>query len=115
VRGRLVTLEDGWPALVPAAEDVLATGTRDALADVEAQRVARAPLPRSREERLAVDGDLLELDEAPSLLPSLDHYEGFVAGAPSLYVRVLVPVFRVAEGDVVVAWTYVAGDALPRT
>ena len=52
-----------------------------------------------------VHGELQTFDDPADRLAAIDALEGFHPGAPSLYLRVLLPVRRNAE--YVAAWTYV--------
>jgi len=55
-----------------------------------------------------VYGELLTFDDPESRLPAIDRLEGFHPGGPSLYKRVLVPVF--SKNSLSSAWLYVAKD-----
>ncbi|HEC03376.1 MAG TPA: gamma-glutamylcyclotransferase, partial [Phycisphaerales bacterium] len=52
-----------------------------------------------------VYGELLTFDDPETRLPTIDRLEGFRPGGPSLYRRVLVPVYIV--GQKLLAWLYV--------
>jgi len=55
-----------------------------------------------------VYGELLTFDDPETRLPAIDRLEGFHPGGPSLYRRVLVPVW--AAGAVLLAWLYTDGS-----
>lgn len=111
VRGRLYD-GPGFPVLEVPAEDLLAGGTADPLADVATQgrldcRMRRDP--KAIQEAAAggwgiVYGELLSFDDPESRLPAIDRLEGFRPDRPSLYRRVLVPA-RVG-GIRALAWVY---------
>jgi gamma-glutamylcyclotransferase (GGCT)/AIG2-like uncharacterized protein YtfP len=107
VHGRLFLHPSGYPVLSVPETTVLAEGTADTAVDLAAQgsrldcsvpHVPGWPL---------IEGELLTLADPGKWLPALDEYEGFEAGRPSLYRRVLVPVRSVRS---VAAWAYVAGS-----
>ena len=112
VRGRLYE-GPGFPLLEVPAEDVLAYGTADPLADVATQARLSGrmgsysqPVPESATAGAggAVYGDLLTFDDPELRLPALDWLEGFRPGASSLYRRVLVP--ATVRGACEFAWVY---------
>ena len=111
VRGQLYELPSGIPILRVPAEDVLATGTRDPLADVATQeRLAGGLIWMPGDDWDSVQGELMTFEDPETRLPRIDCLEGFRPGRASLYRRVLVPVLRGA--DVVPAWCYVADGFL---
>jgi len=116
VRGRLYEMPSGIPVLQVPEADILAHGTADPLADVAAQaRFAEDlasildPVPESATagDWAPVYGELLTFDDPETRLPAIDRLEGFHPGGPSLYRRVLVPVY--AEKELIPAWLYVGG------
>jgi gamma-glutamylcyclotransferase (GGCT)/AIG2-like uncharacterized protein YtfP len=105
VRGRIYDLPSGYPALVVPEEDVRAAGTADPLKDAfEQQRLGRADVYGP--DGTLVSGELLTFDDPEERLPALDRLEGFAAGKPSPYRRVLIPA-EISEGAGVLAWAYV--------
>ena len=57
-----------------------------------------------------VYGELLTFDDPEVRLPAIDRLEGFRPGGPSLYRRVLVPVW--VNKGLLLAWLFVAGQQL---
>jgi len=123
VRGRLYELPPGIPVLEVPEADVLAHGTADPLADVATQArlaaefAARAVHPDPGENGAPggrwgpVYGELLTFDDPETRLPAIDHLEGFLPDGPSLYRRVLVPVY--AGGALPeLSWVYVSARPL---
>lgn len=117
VRGRLYETDCGLPVLQVPEADILAHGTADPCADVAAQKrfeakMAQHPDPRAKGRTRRgwglVRGELMTFDDPEERLPRLDRLEGFHPGSPSLYNRVLVPVF--SDGVSAVAWAYVGGE-----
>ena len=126
VRGRLYTLPEGYLVLVVPPERILANGSGDAIADVTRQEsFARSRwsregtsgcgpyhasvMPAASPEDAGwqdVHGELQTFDDPADRLAAIDALEDFHPGAPSLYLRVLLPVRRYSE--YVAAWTYVA-------
>lgn len=114
VRGCLYIRPDRIPFLEVPDEDILATGTADAVADAVIQeRLARDIKSRKSAEsppdlpvsgRGAVRGELLVFDNPETRLPAIDRLEGFRPGGRSLYRRILVPAW--VNGTCTVAWTY---------
>jgi len=141
MRGRLYEMHSGIPVLKVPDGDVLAHGTSDVLADLSACNAQAGVAAQSRlSEELAsypepaqqsatagdwapVYGELLTFDlpapsearqagDPESRLPAIDRLEGFHPGGPSLYRRVLVPVFT---GETVVpVWLYVGDEIIKR-
>lgn len=121
VSGRLYEMDCGLPVLQVPEADILAHGSADPRADVGTQACLEAEMaqhPDLRGKGLTrrgwglVRGELMTFDDPAERLPRLDRLEGFRPGGPSLYRRVLVPVFT---GDrPVPAWAYVAGYGLRR-
>jgi gamma-glutamylcyclotransferase (GGCT)/AIG2-like uncharacterized protein YtfP len=106
VRGRLYTLPEGYPVLVVPPDMILANGSGDAIADVTRQETCVMPAASPEEaEWQDVHGELQTFDDPADRLAAIDALEGFHPGAPSLYLRVLLPVRRYSE--YVAAWTYV--------
>jgi gamma-glutamylcyclotransferase (GGCT)/AIG2-like uncharacterized protein YtfP len=114
VRGRLYEMPSGIPVLQVPEEDILACGTADPSADVATQaRFAEdlasilKPVPESATagDWAPVYGEFLTFDDPESRLPAIDRLEGFHPGGPSLYRRVLVPVY--AGEELFPAWLYV--------
>ena len=126
MRGRLYEMHSGIPVLKVPDGDVLAHGTSDVLADLSACNAQAGVAAQSRlSEELAsypepaqqsatagdwapVYGELLTFDDPETRLPAIDRLEGFHPGGPSLYRRVLVPVW--AAGAVLLAWLYTDGS-----
>ncbi len=114
MRGRLYDLPYGFPALVVAEEDVLASGTTDYRADAEALHHLH-----TRSAQMSIDpvvhGEMFVFDDPEERLPALDGLEGYVPGEEGLYERVLIPVKAKVENTV--AWAYrirrAAGVYLP--
>ena len=108
-RGRLYELPPGIPILQVPEDDILAVGTRDILADVDVQEQQAAILTSQRwepsESSDVVYGELLTFDDPLLRIPPIDRLEGFRPGQPSLYRRVLTPVFT--KDGIVAAWVYV--------
>lgn len=120
VWGRLYDL-GAYPALQVPEESILAYGTADPLADVATQARFEADAAQHPDLRAKditgrgwrlVCGELMTFDDPSERLPRLDRLEGFRPGGPSLYGRVLAPVFT--DHEPVPAWAYVAGDGLRR-
>ncbi len=120
VRGRLRQFKSDIPALELPDEDILAHGTVDPLADVEAQECFHGqlisqshPIPTLAQKKpwCPVFGELLCFDDPASRLPDIDRLEGFHPSGQSLYRRVLVPVHR-DHKTMLTAWTYVVGELL---
>jgi gamma-glutamylcyclotransferase (GGCT)/AIG2-like uncharacterized protein YtfP len=128
--GRLYEHRDGYPVMIAPARAIHRTGTRDALADARAAgrpaaqthwRLAGRPAPALG---LAtcnawVRGELLRFAARQAALDALDEYEGFVAEAPSAFVRALIDVEIAAAPPgaacartTVRAWAYVAGTLM---
>jgi len=106
VRGRLYTLPEGYPVLVVPPDMILANGSGDAIADVTRQETCVMPAASPEEAGWQdVHGELQTFDDPADRLAAIDALEGFHPGAPSLYLRVLLPVRRYSE--YVAAWTYV--------
>ncbi len=111
VRGRLYD-GPGFPVLEVPAEDVLAGGTADPLADVATQgllacRMRRDPKPVQGAAANGwgiVYGELFTFDDPEARLPAIDRLEGFRPDGPSLYRRVLVA--ATAGGIREPAWVY---------
>ncbi|MEW6635654.1 MAG: gamma-glutamylcyclotransferase family protein [Actinomycetota bacterium] len=110
VRGRLYRLPQGYPALVAPRSDVRLLGSADPLRDALEQRrlnEAQVRLPGGS----SVCGELFFFDDAGSLLPVLDAFEGFDPTGPSLYLRALIP--ALAESGTLLAWTYLMTETPP--
>ena len=106
VRGRLYALPAGYPVLVVPAYSILARGSGDAIADVTRQETCETPAASPEGAGWQdVHGELQTFDDPADRLAAIDALEDFHPGAPSLYLRVLLPVRRNAE--YVAAWTYV--------
>lgn len=121
VCGRLYEMDCGLPVLQVPEADILAHGTADPCADVVAQarfeaEMAQHPDPRARGRTRRgwglVRGELMTFEDPEERLPRLDRLEGYHPGGPSLYRRVLVPVFT--DHEPVPAWAYVADQGLRR-
>ena len=113
VHGRLYEMPSGIPVLQVPEEDILARGTADPLADVATQaRFAEdlasilKPVPESATagDWAPVYGELLSFDDPEHRLPAVDRLEGFHPDGPSLYKRVLVPVY--AGKELFPVWLY---------
>ena len=120
VCGRLYDL-GSFPALEVPEETILAYGTADPCADVATQERFEAEAAQHPDLRAKgckrrgwglIRGELMTFDDAAERLPRLDRLEVFHPGGPSLYRRVLVPVFTGDEPAP--AWAYVAGENLGR-
>jgi gamma-glutamylcyclotransferase (GGCT)/AIG2-like uncharacterized protein YtfP len=115
--GTLCEHEAGFPVLVVKPSRVLAAGSRNAYADAHRARLAPpfdGPAPRLFRDTLAgnsrlrlVEGEILALTASDARLTTLDAYEGYSPGRPSLYVRALLEVGT--ESGPRLAWAYVAG------
>jgi len=57
-----------------------------------------------------VYGELLTFDDSESRLAAIDRLVGFLPGGPSLYRRVLVPVYE--RRELIPAWLYVGASCL---
>ena len=119
VRGRLYEMDCGLPVLQVPDADILAHGTADPCADAATQvrfEAEMAPIPRLRAKGRTrrgwglIRGELMTFDDPEERLPRLDRLEGYRPGGPSLYSRVLVPVFT--DDEPVPAWAYVTGENL---
>lgn len=121
--GKLYHLLAGYPALVVPEEIVLGQGSADLHADLDLQRAVQAKLasgalsfpteqrrPGSWPEAF---GELMEFAEGPEALAAIDRLEGFQAGKPGIYDRVLAPVRVQGGGSFIAAWTYVMLDPGP--
>lgn len=118
VLGRLYDL-GSFPALEVPEDSILADGTAAPCADVATQARFEAEAAQHPDLRAKgckrrgwglVGGELMTFDDPIERLPRLDRLEGFCPGGPSLYRRVLVPVFTGDEPAP--AWAYVAGEDL---
>lgn len=111
VRGRLYD-GPGFPVLEVPAEDVLAGGTADPLADVATQGRLGCQMRRDLkavQEAAAggwgiVYGELLTFDDPETRLPAIDRLEGFRPDGRSLYRRVLL--VASVGGCRELAWVY---------
>lgn len=113
VRGRLYELPSGIPVLQVRDESIIATGTRNALADVETQcRQSAVVIEQAWELPTdeTIHGELFTFDAPAERLPPIDRLEGFRPHGRGLYQRALVPVLAGSDGVVVAAWAYVAGS-----
>ncbi len=119
VRGRLYEMQSGIPVLQVPAEDVLAHGTSDPLADVTTQarlseQLASYPEPALQSAAAGgwgrVYGELLTFDDPETRLPAIDRLECFRPGGVSLYRRVLVPVMM--DSSCELAWVYTGERAI---
>ena len=119
VRGRLYEMDCGLPALQVPEADILAHGTADPRADVATQARFMAEMAqhpdlrgkgRTRRGWGLVRGELITFDDPQERLLRLDRLEGFHPGGPSLYNRVLVPVYLEASSKP--AWVYTIGESL---
>ena len=117
VRGRLYETDCGLPVLHVPEADILAQGTADPCADVAVQARFDAEMAqhpdlrakgRTRRGWGLVRGELMTFDDPEERQPRLDRLEGYRPGSPSLYNRVLVPVF--SDGAPAAAWAYVGGE-----
>lgn len=117
VWGRLYDL-GAFPALEVPEESILAHGTADPRADAATQarfmaKIFKHPDPLSKERTLLgwglIRGELMTFDDPAERLPRLDHLEGYHPDGPSLYRRVLTPVFR--GNASVAAWVYITTNA----
>jgi gamma-glutamylcyclotransferase (GGCT)/AIG2-like uncharacterized protein YtfP len=124
VRGRLDS-SGPFPVLAVPETDVLAPGTGDPLADVATQeRIAAfaeasdllppdvAGNPAAGQGLTHADwdlvpGELMSFDDPAARLPAFDRLEDFNPGGKSLYLRVLVPVRLVENGEIEVGWAWV--------
>ncbi len=113
VRGRLYELPSGYRVLQVPDDDVIAVGTADPLADVATQNCSLEIIGLSAdwdaEDYQMIRGELMLFANPQLSLPPIEHLEGFRPRMPSLYRRVLVPVF-VSGDQSVPAWCYVAGE-----
>lgn len=120
VLGRLYQLPQGYPMLTVPEEAQLAAGTASAHADVATQaRLDRVlalhpdlggaiALPDAWR---PIHGELLTFTDPATRLRALDRLEGFLPGASSMYLRVLVPVMLAGSDVPRAAWAYVAPPA----
>lgn len=136
VLGRLYQLPQGYPMVRVPEEAVLAGGTAsprdDAATQARFDRVLSlhpdlggtagaglgGPNLALADAWRPIRGELLTFDDPVVRLRALDRLEGFLPGAASLYVRVLLPAIPEGADGPVAAWTYVAppgdGEALER-
>jgi gamma-glutamylcyclotransferase (GGCT)/AIG2-like uncharacterized protein YtfP len=105
VRGRLLRRHTGTPILSLPPQAILALGTSDPDADVQAQCRTVTPGPAPDDPRwLRVRGELLEFPDAAQALGRLDALEEYHPGTnSSLYDRVLV---ALADPPHLAVWTY---------
>jgi gamma-glutamylcyclotransferase (GGCT)/AIG2-like uncharacterized protein YtfP len=109
--GRLYDLPAGYPALEVPESAILAHGTADPLADAATQariadEIANMPdQPRPLGDWDLIHGELVTFADPARDLPSIDRLEGFHPGQPSLYQRVILPVFLGHE--VQLCWSYI--------
>ncbi|MDX2176314.1 MAG: gamma-glutamylcyclotransferase family protein [Candidatus Sumerlaeia bacterium] len=108
LRGRLRWLTATIPILEVPAEDIVAVGSADPLADMRlAERLQRESLGEARPAVAGtwdeVPAELFTFDDPETRLPPLDRLEGFRPGVRSLYRRVLL-------GRPWGCWVYVEGD-----
>lgn len=109
--GQLYALPAGYPALEVPEQHILARGTADPLVDAAVQsRFSDDPdhMPaqtRPSEDWDLVHGELITFTDPLRNLPPIDRLEGFHPGWPSLYQRVLIPVFSCRS--IQFCWTYI--------
>ncbi len=113
VWGRLYEQPSGIPVLQVPDGDVIAVGTSDPLKDVAMQWHLAAEatvdaIPDTGDWQM-IRGELMVFDNPRLCLPPIDQLEGFRPGKPSLYRRVLVPIF-INGGESTRAWCYIAGE-----
>ena len=106
--GRLWHLQAGFPALEVPDPLILAHGSDRPLHDARLQTKS-PPFPAGKPDGDWdwIGGELVTLVDPEANLPPIDRLEGFRpddARYPSLYDRVLVPVWTATAGGV--AWTY---------
>jgi gamma-glutamylcyclotransferase (GGCT)/AIG2-like uncharacterized protein YtfP len=116
IPGQLYRLPSGYPGLVLRESRILARGTRNLLADLEAEQgVQRKGVPTGA---LAgerhVRGELLTFADAADRLRAIDSLEEYHPGHKSRYERVLIEIYSRCRQTEVLAWTYVAGPLSPR-
>ena len=102
IRGRVVQLDAGYPALVVDAGDVLALAGASAAQDLLVQEQV---LAKDRREGEHVAGEILVFADATARLPALDLYEATARGAETLYRRVLTTAWT-PSGLASTVWTY---------
>jgi gamma-glutamylcyclotransferase (GGCT)/AIG2-like uncharacterized protein YtfP len=112
--GRLYRLPTGYPALTLPASRLLARGSRDPLADLEAQQriermLAATETPCVPRGKIRVDGELMTFANAVDRLRAIDALEEFRPGRNNRYDRVLIRVYSRCHQANVLAWTYLAG------
>jgi gamma-glutamylcyclotransferase (GGCT)/AIG2-like uncharacterized protein YtfP len=118
LRGRLYKRSAEIPAMTVPDENILALGTANAAADIEAQEKFESLLTSEwageRTSSVAphwgrVLGELLIFGDPQNRLPLLDGLEEFRPGRQSVYTRVLVHA-TIPGGLLTCAWTYIAGS-----
>lgn len=109
--GRLYALPVGYPALEVPEEHILTHGSADPLADAVVQScissdLGNMPTPlRPFGDWDQVHGEIITFTDPLRSLPPIDRLEGFHPGRPSLYQRILLPVF--SGPKVHVCWAYI--------
>lgn len=103
--GRLFDTPYGYPMMTMPARYHWIHGSSDLVRDM-ATRLTPPQLPAPPSEDDAVVGELLQLPCEPHIMRALDALEDFVPNQPSLYQRVLAPVWPL-DGAPQVAWVYI--------
>lgn len=103
--GRLYDTPYGYPMMTMPARYQWLQGSADLTRDM-ATRFTPAQFPAKPDAAEQVVGELLQLPCAPHILRDLDGLEDFVPQQPSLYQRVLAPVWP-EHGAPQTAWLYI--------
>ncbi|GFM34172.1 gamma-glutamylcyclotransferase family protein [Desulfovibrio subterraneus] len=112
VQGRIFERPEGYPTLFVPPGIILAHGTADREADAARCNDPVPPhlSPQSYLEACPpwghVFGQLMLFRKALPHMERLDALEDFFPGKPSMYERVLVPVW--SQGQLLASWTYVS-------
>ncbi len=106
--GRLFHLPAGFPALVIPAENILATGTADFIADTRLQNETKIPKSAFRNAQSGdwdlIHGELMTFSNPGMALPPIDRLEGFNPNGKGMYDRVLSTVE--SNGCLHTCWIY---------
>jgi gamma-glutamylcyclotransferase (GGCT)/AIG2-like uncharacterized protein YtfP len=115
--GTLLLRHTGTPIIQYPEASILYRGTADLMGDLEVQRTQGAVLLESTEGAPAkrdsmIEGELFTFAAEEDRVAKLDYLEEFQADAPSLYDRILAPVYPSADCpevpvSPVAAWVYI--------
>ncbi len=119
VRGRVVERPEGYPVLFVPPDTILAFATDAAGAASCSDTTAQASVPdpdtflqppSPPSPWTLVRGDILLFDSETPHLARLDAFEDFFINRPSMYERVLLPVW--SQGTLLPCWTYISPHSI---